>query len=291
MKFDWSNNREYDFFLSDFNTIIETHGGQHYRDISRLGNLSLEEQQEIDTYKKENALNNGITYYIIIDARKSDFNFIRNNIINSELSKIIDMDKIDWVKINQSIIENDIYDGVIRLWNDGVHNVSELSRLTKLSNTSIRDALIRNELLLNVKYEEGIKERIKAVEVIKDDNILKTYSSCTECANCSMNDFGVQFDIKSINAVCIGRQRSYKGYFFRFVGDNTPQRMVNKNKKAKVKTIQKDLNGNIINIWDSRSEAARNLGGGKTLANHIGLCCHGYLKSAGGYIWEDADEC
>ena len=43
---------------------------------------NLKQEQLNDKYKYDYAIQNGIKNYIVIDARKSDFEFIRNSIIN-----------------------------------------------------------------------------------------------------------------------------------------------------------------------------------------------------------------
>ena len=82
----WAKNFEYDFYLPEYQIIIETHGLQHYDEhgFSNLGGKTLQEQQEIDKEKQKLAENNNIKYYII-DCRYSKLNYILNNIINSPL--------------------------------------------------------------------------------------------------------------------------------------------------------------------------------------------------------------
>lgn len=48
------------------------------------------------------------------------------------------------------------------------------------------------------------------------------------------------------------------------------------------RVIQKDMGGKILRIWDSMSEAAREMG--LQVAN-ISNCCSGRIKSTGGYKW------
>jgi hypothetical protein len=51
------------------------------------------------------------------------------------------------------------------------------------------------------------------------------------------------------------------------------------------KCLQKDLKGNIINIYDSISEASRAINGSNS---NICRVCKGYRKQAYGYLWEYA---
>lgn len=49
---EWTDGKEYDFFIPSLNLIIETHGAQHYIETSGSWQLSLEEQQKNDSDKK-----------------------------------------------------------------------------------------------------------------------------------------------------------------------------------------------------------------------------------------------
>ena len=95
--FGWSklNGRfcyKYDFYLSEYNMIIEAMGLQHYE---KGYYISLEKIQEIDKNKEMLAINNGIQYYLALDCRKSDLEFIKNSILFSELNNILPKN-IDW---------------------------------------------------------------------------------------------------------------------------------------------------------------------------------------------------
>lgn len=63
-KFNWSENRRYDFYLPDYNLLIEYMGIQHYKTV-KFFQQTLEEQQKIDNWKKEQALLHGFQYFPI----------------------------------------------------------------------------------------------------------------------------------------------------------------------------------------------------------------------------------
>ena len=98
-KFKWCDKYRYDFYIPNLNVIVETHGIQHYEENSR--GLSLQEEQENDKLKMELALNNGIEYYIIIDCRKSELEWIKSSILDNELNNIFDLKNIDWNKCEE----------------------------------------------------------------------------------------------------------------------------------------------------------------------------------------------
>ena len=106
---EWSNGKKYDFHIPSFNCVIETNGLQHYSEgFERIGENARTYKEEIknDIYKKNLALSNGIDNYIVIDCSLSEKQFIRNNIINSELNKIFDLNLIDWNECNYFATSN-----------------------------------------------------------------------------------------------------------------------------------------------------------------------------------------
>lgn len=90
-------NYKYDFFLFDYNTIIEMHGQQHYEECS-LTSRTLEEEQANDKAKYEYALQNNVEHYVIIDSRMSIMQYIKDSVMSSYLVEILNLSDIDWNK-------------------------------------------------------------------------------------------------------------------------------------------------------------------------------------------------
>ncbi len=88
--FTWSKGKRYDFYIPEYNTIIEVMGIQHYQE-SRFGNGSrtLKEEQENDLLKENLALNNGIKYYFKLDCKSSDFKYMKKSFIKSNLPNLL----------------------------------------------------------------------------------------------------------------------------------------------------------------------------------------------------------
>ena len=99
--FKWCEKYRYDFYFEYNNKkyIIETHGLQHYKKAFTYdGAKTLSEQIEIDKIKEKLAMCNGIDEYIIIDCRKSDLDWIKNNVLNSKLNGIFNLEDINWAE-------------------------------------------------------------------------------------------------------------------------------------------------------------------------------------------------
>lgn len=97
----WAGGKRYDFYLENYNCIIETHGAQHYeRGFYSCGGMTLEEERENDQVKKDIAKQNGILYYIIVDCRENTIEWIKSNVMNSDMPMILNFieDDIDWKK-------------------------------------------------------------------------------------------------------------------------------------------------------------------------------------------------
>ena len=79
-RFEWSNNKRYDFYIPSKKIVIEVHGQQHYKD--KFKDAPLEHQKENDAFKRNVAEENGLKY-IEIDASYSTTNHIKKSLINS----------------------------------------------------------------------------------------------------------------------------------------------------------------------------------------------------------------
>ena len=98
----WTQNRRYDCYFSyqGIKYLIEIDGLQHIKNT----NWATEEQQRTnDALKTELADKNGFKL-IRIKAYKSDFDYIKENILNSELAIIFDLSYINWDSIYEQTI-------------------------------------------------------------------------------------------------------------------------------------------------------------------------------------------
>lgn len=97
----WCENYRYDFYLTDFNYIIEVHGNQHYQENTQFQNCTLNEVKKNDERKMILALQNGISKYIQIPARKSRLEVMKKSVIKS-LSPFFDLSKVIWTKCGET---------------------------------------------------------------------------------------------------------------------------------------------------------------------------------------------
>lgn len=145
----WAKNKRYDFYIESESMIIEMNGRQHYEDCGYYQDYKQVHQN--DLLKQKLAKENGIDKYICIDARYSDFNFITTNVMNSSLSNVFNVSRVDLQKLENSI-QDSIFLSVVDLWNDG-NTISAISEVLKISKDKVVKTLKSATRVNMCKYD------------------------------------------------------------------------------------------------------------------------------------------
>jgi hypothetical protein len=223
--FKWCDKYRYDFYFEykGEKYIVETHGRQHYEQTGRKGKRArtLEKEQENDKLKKQLALDNGIKEenYIVIDARESNLEWIRDNengILNSKLSKLFDLNKIDWNKCEEFALSNRVKEICEYKRNNPKMTTGKIKEITGISQPTITKYLKHGTELGWVNYDPK-EETKKQVAIFKNGVKLGEYASCSELERSSEKDFGVKLLNSKISAVCRGKRNHHKGFTFKYI--------------------------------------------------------------------------
>lgn len=230
-RFDWSNNKRYDIYIKENDLIIEMHGGFHYDNSDGFKNL--EYNKENDLLKYNLAIENGIKpeNYIVIDCRKSDINYIKNNVLLSHLSNIYDLSNVNWENIDLNSTKSILVE-VCFHWNNKLNeeNVKSVSDKFKIEKSTLRKYLNKGTELglcnYNGKEEAHRSKRnmaniinTKRVQILKDGNFIFEYNSVTELSDSSENYFGVKLTKTGIARCARGERKQYKGFTFKYIED------------------------------------------------------------------------
>lgn len=123
----------YDFVIDDIKLIIEADGEFHRND-NRMNGQTKEESEYIDDIKDKLAEENG--YEVI---RISNEGNIKENILNSKLSKIFNLSNIDWIECDEFAMSN-LVKKVCEYWNmkEEYECTKDLAKYFNLSSTTIR---------------------------------------------------------------------------------------------------------------------------------------------------------
>lgn len=302
--FDWSINvnntfkilngsKKYDFYIPSFNCIIETHGLQHYEEcfthFKRKRNLIME--QENDRLKEKIARENGIKNYIVIDCRKSELEYIKNNIISSKLSKIIPIKKINWLTAHEHALNTNMIQIACDLYNKGTTNTTIIGKELSLAGGTINRYLKQGAELGWCNYDpqkslivnrrlNGMKRNNHGKQVIqfsKTGLYIKTW--CT--ARIAGQALGVSdFNIRS---ACRGNKLSAGGYKWMYEEDYKKYGITFVIEERIPPIIQLSKSGEFIQEFESSHVASRILG---IDIRYINKCLKGERKSAYGYKWE-----
>ncbi len=137
----------FDFINHDTKIIVEMNGKQHYQKENIWTEQAYKKTQISDNKKREWARENGYTL-IFIDARKSDFNFIKDN-INKEslLPNVLLKDEKDIIKMIESSSKYDI-EKIIELYIVDELSTYEIGEKYNRSSTTISSILKRNKIKL-----------------------------------------------------------------------------------------------------------------------------------------------
>lgn len=205
----WCDKYKYDFYFEHNGNkiIIETNGIQHYeKSFNTVGGRTIDEETENDNNKKLLALSNEIDYYITLDCRYSQMEYIKNNIEDSLLSNLFDLSQIDFSKCSKDACDTIVFKVCEEYkTNDNILNIAQkfhisqsavysyLKRGTSLGLckyngiNNIKEALSDPVICLNTKivYDsiiEASRQTKVAQQSIKDScinhKILTTKNSC-----------------------------------------------------------------------------------------------------------------
>jgi len=108
--------------------IIETDGLLgHGNNAYNKNKITIKNEIYIDKMKDKLAKENGYEM-IRIDCRKSDLNYIKNNVLNSRLNNIFDFCGMDWNMCHKNSLKSKIIEAC-NLWSNGITNTTEIGRI------------------------------------------------------------------------------------------------------------------------------------------------------------------
>lgn len=232
--FKWCGKYRYDFYIPKNNMIIEVHGGQHYKSTTNF-KMSLKEIQENDKIKEELAKENGIENYIVIDFRKSEFEWAIWN-IHKKLKCYFDFSNVNFENALNFALGN-YKKQICEMWdsfNDGNKTIGDFVKEFNIKETKtcirkylkfgdevgwcVYDAEVES-LKANKKSSKKSKERdSKSINVTKDGYHITTYKSFADLEKYSLQDLGVKINKSSALQRCKGRiDKPLHGYMFEYI--------------------------------------------------------------------------
>jgi len=291
--------KKYDNLLLNRDEIWEIHGLQHYEDkFNTYGKnaKSLKEEQENDKLKKELAEQNGLKY-IIIDARYSDMEYIKNSLLNLSEFKRYDLSLINWNKCHEYAIDS-LVKVACGYWNNGIKSTIKIGEIMKIGDQTIRKYLKQGAKLNWCDYSPEEARRISSknsdkkrlrpiIQLSLDGKFVAEYKGAIE-AERILNIKGLN---RHIASCCRGKRNKAAEFRWMYKEDyelnkNNIKPYIKFNNQRRV--VQLSKNNEFIKEWDAIKEIKETL-----KIYDISNCCKGKHKSADGFKWmykEDYEE-
>lgn len=215
----WEGKYRYDVYFekNDKKYVIEMQGEQHYRGWK---GYNVEQIQKNDDIKKDLATTHNVIP-IVVDARKSDFNYIFKNISQSLLSEIFDLSNVDYDMCKENSTKN-IIKLVCQDYNDEM-TTTELMVKYKLCRSTIVNYLHKGTELMWCNYIPKDSHK-KSLEVLKkkvnvstiDKDFIGTYNSIKDGIKYIQNTYNIKLHSGSVTMVCQGKRSHHHGFVFEY---------------------------------------------------------------------------
>ena len=149
-------NRRFDFYLPESNTIIETHGIQHYDKKSTwFSQAKIQDEEKKLWCGKNNIL------LVEIDCRKSSYMYIKKSINNSALPTLSNLEDKDIQSYVEYLNYNNLKE-IVRLYEE-TGSMEKVGKKLGVSKTAVRNLLQR----INYKKEREFKDSV-VIELYKN---------------------------------------------------------------------------------------------------------------------------
>ena len=214
---------EYDFVIEDIKVIVEVDGSFHRKD-NEMNGQTKEESQYIDDMKDKLAKQNG--YEVIRVYYNDDFK-IKDNLLKSDIVKIINLNNIDWEECERFALSNRVIE-ICKYWNDKKENetTADLELIFKINKDTIIRYLKKGTELgwcnYNAKEEleksgrRSTKGKVVAMYDLEGNFIMKENSTVKLKERC-LKELNINLDTKCISGVCLGKCKTHKGYIFKYI--------------------------------------------------------------------------
>lgn len=199
---------KYDFYIPLTKTIIEMHGGQHYEDCNNFYK-TFQEIHKNDIEKYNFAINNGIENYIVVDSKKSNIDYISQNILSSPMSDLFNLNNIDWQECGK-YASGSLVKICAEMYNNK-KTIEEISSILKYSKVSVRN-------WLKMATESGLCNYIPSKKLLREKKSVicletnRIYGS----VNSTKKD---GFDPSQVSACCHGDQKTHRSLHWMFYED------------------------------------------------------------------------
>jgi hypothetical protein len=195
----WCDKYKYDFAILEKSCIIETHGIGHYNKSGyvSLGSKTLQEEQENDIIKEQLSKTNGIEHYIVLDCRKSELEWIKKSVMESELPTLFNFTEgdINWLKCEKYACKNIIKE-ICEYKEQNKNKTNEsISKKYSISSKTVSGYLQVGKKIGWCNYDRYTNVSLKMskdIEVYMNNTLIFTFHSVNEIISLSYDVLGIK---------------------------------------------------------------------------------------------------
>lgn len=222
---EWANGRLYDlYFEIDKNAYVIEMDGAFHNKIHSKSNLTLEDIKKIDREKDEMLIKHNIKM-IRIDSNESNVNYLKEQITNSCLSDLFNLEDVNWNKCDEYALNNLVKE--ISKYHAKHDNLSafDISKIFHISDTTARRYLhIGNEHGW-CNYDFTKYQKLKASKINKNNmrktivqfdlnmNIIKIWNSMSEASK------KLNISLSGISNCCSKKLKTSGSYIWRYADE------------------------------------------------------------------------
>jgi hypothetical protein len=188
---------------------IEMDGSFHNKD-NKMNGQTKEESKFIDDEKDRLCIKHDIEI-IRINSDKSELEWIKNNIIQSELLNLLNFNEsdIDWIKCHKYALSS-LVKVVCDIWNSGIKNTKEISNITKISQGIVIAYLKQADKINLCNYNPKISYKYKYLNGYKSNTRKQVICIETGKTYDSIVDAGKEMNCNDthISSCCKGKRKT-----------------------------------------------------------------------------------
>lgn len=212
---DWVKPYYYDnhFCYNGIEYILEMDGDFHFKE-QQVSRNTLEQVQARDRLKDALAFEHGI-HMIRIECIKSEMEYIKSHILDSELNNVFDLSNIDWELCDQKAQKN-ILKEACKLYMSHSYTLKEIGKILQ-----VHPSTVSNYLKKGTKFGwcDYISLKSKAVVVIDDNGqIIHSFNSMAECGREMKRLYNITFSNEYLRKA-LETHEPYHGFNFRFASE------------------------------------------------------------------------
>lgn len=226
---DWLGLSRFDFCIPHLMVLIEMDGnlghGKNIFNASKMTKCEVENERlaslNKDNFKDSIALEHG--YKVIrISSSISEIDYIKENVLNSELSEYLDLSNIDWKMSDEFALKNLVKETCSyykQHMNKSYEFVANKFHISKCTVGRYLKRGLKVSWITDLEYKNILKNNKKHRETYVYDlnfNLLNKFTSASELVKNSKEIFGVQFSSGGITKAVKNHTKYYDKYYISY---------------------------------------------------------------------------